>query len=502
MDGSNHISKSQIEDLGEIENQQDVNFESDNYLNSQKNAIHAWTRASRITKSFVGSFIVTEKKCGTLPAIFNVMNTTMGCGILSLPLVLSKFGFVIGLLSIILAYFLVILTCKLLIKSKNLARQADYGKIGIICFKKAGEIIIKIMIIVDTFGMVVSYVIIFGTAVDKIIEKADQNVQGSRPFYENRKLYQIIACFLIIPFVYAKSTERLKFASYICFLSILIYAFVTMYNMAQRFKQGNTGDFEWVPGSNFDFYQALSSFCNIFVAFTFQFNFYPIYKDLKVRTDENMMKIIYWSQSLVMILYLESAICGYLAFGNSISTANIIENFTEDDIGIVLYYMVFISFSFVCITSVPANFFESRNQLLSFYCEIVEYFKKDKSQAEFPESIDQQQSSLLSEGNAIKTVSSAPQPSFKLFIIFSTIYYAGVIAFGMFITNINTVLAIVGAIAANSIVYIFPAFFFCKLIRMKGKEKDKWYNIGIGILVFGFICMFASLGGTIYGFTQ
>ena len=62
-----------------------------------------------------------------------------------------------------------------------------------------------------------------------------------------------------------------------------------------------------------------------------------------------------------MILYLESAICGYLAFGNSISTANIIENFTEDDIGIVLYYMVFISFSFVCITSVPANFFESRN---------------------------------------------------------------------------------------------------------------------------------------------
>ena len=73
-------------------------------------------------KSFVGSFVVTEKKCGTVPATFNIMNTTMGCGILSLPLVLAKFGFIIGILSIFLAYFLVILTCKLLIKSKNLAK--------------------------------------------------------------------------------------------------------------------------------------------------------------------------------------------------------------------------------------------------------------------------------------------------------------------------------------------------------------------------------------------
>lgn len=71
----------------------------------------------------------------------------------------------------------------------------------------------------------------------------------------------------------------------------------------------------------------------------------------------------------------------------------------------------------------------------------------------------------------------------------------------MFITNINAVLAIVGAIAANCIVYIFPAAFFCKLISMKGIGKDKWYNIGIGTMIFGFICMVASLGGTIYGFT-
>ena len=71
----------------------------------------------------------------------------------------------------------------------------------------------------------------------------------------------------------------------------------------------------------------------------------------------------------------------------------------------------------------------------------------------------------------------------------------------MFITNINAVLAIVGAIAANCIVYIFPALFFCKLIQMKAMKKDKWYNIGIGVLIFGFICMVASLAGTIYGFT-
>jgi len=39
------------------------------------------------------------------------------------------------------------------------------------------------------------------------------------------------------------------------------------------------------------------------------------------------------------------------------------------------------------------------------------------------------------------------------------------IAFGMFITNINVVLAIVGAIAANCIVYIFPAIFYYLLVK-------------------------------------
>ena len=62
-----------------------------------------------------------------------------------------------------------------------------------------------------------------------------------------------------------------------------------------------------------------------------------------------------------MCLYLESAICGYCAYGSEIDTANIIEKFDINDIGKGLYYLVFISFSFVCVSSVPVNFFESRN---------------------------------------------------------------------------------------------------------------------------------------------
>ena len=72
----------------------------------------------------------------------------------------------------------------------------------------------------------------------------------------------------------------------------------------------------------------------------------------------------------------------------------------------------------------------------------------------------------------------------------------------MFITNINAVLAIVGAVAANCIVYIFPAIFFVQLIKMKELEKDIWNKIAIGVLIFGFICMVASLAGTIIGFAE
>jgi len=43
---------------------------------------------------------------------------------------------------------------------------------------------------------------------------------------------------VLLPFVFAKSMDKLKFASYISITAILLYIFITIYNFAKYASEG------------------------------------------------------------------------------------------------------------------------------------------------------------------------------------------------------------------------------------------------------------------------
>ena len=63
---------------------------------------------------------------------------------------------------LIAIYFLTVYTCRFLLMVKNLCGLSDYKEIGKYCFGRTGEIIIKIIIIINNFMINLAFFIIFG----------------------------------------------------------------------------------------------------------------------------------------------------------------------------------------------------------------------------------------------------------------------------------------------------------------------------------------------------
>ena len=87
----------------------------------------------------------TAGKSGNLSSVLNVMNSTMGVGILTLPYVMANFGLILGLIILVLIQLLSVFTVKLLLESKTFCGKSSFAELGIFCFKKPGEILIHII---------------------------------------------------------------------------------------------------------------------------------------------------------------------------------------------------------------------------------------------------------------------------------------------------------------------------------------------------------------------
>jgi len=82
------------------------------------------------------------------------MKTVIGAGIISLPLTLSKLGYVLGLLVAILVITIVQFSAVMLLKAKNLSRHSNYSSISYHIFRtRFIQIICSLAILINNGGI-------------------------------------------------------------------------------------------------------------------------------------------------------------------------------------------------------------------------------------------------------------------------------------------------------------------------------------------------------------
>ena len=83
-----------------------------------------------------------------------------------------------------------------------------------------------------------------------------------------------------------------------------------------------------------------------------------------------MYNIILISQIISAIIYIIVAFFGYLSYDNTVD-GNFLLSFTEDDLGVALYYIIYIAYSILTTFAFPLLFFEGRNCILNIVKEIM-----------------------------------------------------------------------------------------------------------------------------------
>ena len=418
-----------------------------------------------------------DKKINSFTAILTLMNTIIGGGIIALPNVMKNFGIVLGLIIYFIVYVLTLFSCLLLLRAKNNSKKTDYGSIGIHCFKMKGKILIEIIIILNNFGISISYFIIFGTILHKLFHTAF----GEDSFFYSKQFLILLIAIVILPFTFAKNIQKLRIVPYITISAIAIYLFVTFYNFFHKIANGELNtDYNLIPGADFEYKSALGCFPTVFLAFTFQFNFFPVYKSLEDVTDKKMMKISSIAITLVFFLYCFIGLAGYLTYGASIKS-NFLESFQVEDLGSGFYYLVLAAFCLSTSFTVPLFYFGCRNLVLAVIRDVRKTLYKRRKK--------QRKMDFAQIVNKEKLLESPEVPGYKTpisqtnYYVFSFLLYALIVILAIFISDIGPVFSLIGAICANGISFVLPAAFYMVL----RKKKKKIYNLAIGLFIFG-IC--------------
>lgn len=132
---------------------------------------------------------------------------------------------ILGIFILLVVYVLSIFTVKLLLLSRRTTTLTSYSRLGIFSLGKIGEIVIKLLLAFDLLGGCLGFLVIFGSTALKIL----QGILGtsiSHNFFETWQFYLLISCIVMLPFIFPKTTENLKFASIFGVSAIVIYLIV------------------------------------------------------------------------------------------------------------------------------------------------------------------------------------------------------------------------------------------------------------------------------------
>ena len=479
-------------------------------------------------------------------AFLQIGNTILGAGIISLPVVITYLGFVLGNLFIILIAILTIYSCYLLLKAHQITKKKKYSSIAHVALGEKGYIFTNIMIILNNFGLSCVYFRIFGDTIQNVIggyvDKDNFLVTNWHNF-----LYILIILIIMCFVIWTENFAKFEKTSFLGMFGIIVYFFTIFILLFYRISKGFTpfhSSESYYP--NGEYTNILISLPSVFLSFSFQFNLFPIYSGLTNRTHYEMIRVTEVSIFFSVILYIFSGIAGYLLYGNSLNDTILLaflKDMQDDNTNQLMKILLIISnlgFLTCSTTSIPLVYFTLKQTFFSTYKYIVRKRNKpgkniemtavDKKEEEnvdmmfnginnieedddnkSEETNDNQSNnnnnnsdndigrseSVLSIDNGIdnsvkKIKINVPK---KIEIIISVILYLTVGLVTILIPKLKSLFNLVGCTAANAIQFIIPSL----IIVCLGPKAEKLVNMLLAkiLLVFGIsaliICFTAEI---------
>eukprot|EP01084_Bolivina_argentea_P173184 299968_1 len=410
------------------------------------------------------STFIDQKQASIPSSVFNLCNTIIGAGILSLPQAVSETGYgisaflFIGIAAINLFTLNLNLTC-----AKVLAPNSSYTTLCAATIPQL-KYIVDASVAITCFGVCIAYFVVIGDLLpDVITQYVDSDNTDDTIFMKalkERETWIIIylICF-IFPTIRLRKMDSLRFTSFfalLCFayITIIVVSYATVHKLEPcRSEESENdkclGNREVWPSGQFGILRVFKAIPIFMFSYTCHFNTFSICNELENNTMKRINKTIFYTICLVFVIYCTVGYFGYYTYGDFVAS-NILTKYPQEEAILI----VRIGLSFAIAFSYPVLLHPCRNCLGSMFfnepnCEYLSPFRF-----------------WLLTG---------------LIVVFS-------FAIAMVADDLGDILGIIGATGISVIAFILPGLFYyyMKGVEEIDKEYYKWKrNCGLVFVVIG-----------------
>eukprot|EP00301_Raphidiophrys_heterophryoidea_P025448 c8543_g1_i1.p1 GENE.c8543_g1_i1~~c8543_g1_i1.p1 ORF type:complete len:482 (-),score=108.17 c8543_g1_i1:135-1553(-) len=266
----------------------------------------------------------------TVPsAVFNLVCTIIGGGVLSLPFVMKKAGVIIGPLLVIVMAVSCDWSIYILLSCARRTGAKSYKEVTEIAFGKSAGIIVTASIFALCYLIVIAYGILLRdivTAIAQLTGGINEN-----PSMTTQNLIMLVCVLFDAPLCTLKSLNALRFTSAFSLGAVTTLALCLTYhtfksNSSFSFKQFSDKVQIW-PNSFWDCLYVFSITC---VAFVCHFNVVPIHCDLMIPSRSRIKFVVHTTMTICSFMYCFIGLAGYFVFFDA-TEDNIFLNFSAHD---------------------------------------------------------------------------------------------------------------------------------------------------------------------------
>ncbi|KAG7509818.1 putative sodium-coupled neutral amino acid transporter 6 [Solea senegalensis] len=409
-----------------------------------------------------------DKGASFTSSVFNLMNAIMGSGILGLAYAMASTGIFGFCILLILVSSLAAYSVHLLLKLCDQTGINSYEDLGGKALQKPGKFLVGIAILVQNMGAMSSYLFILKSELPAAVSSFLGPDNTENTWYEDgRMLLIVVTICVVLPLSILPKIGFLGYTSSIAFFFMLYFTVVVVVKkwsipcplphnvtlLSGASQVSNSTDSECTP--KLFVISSESAYAIPTMAFSFLCHtaILPIYCELDRPTKARMQNITNVSIGLSFLLYLISALFGYLTFYAQVNSELLLgyDAFMPRDVMVMLVRLAIL---LSVLLTVPLIHFPARKAVI-----------------------------LLIRG-------SRPF-SWPIHIITTLSILGVVLIMAIFVPDIRNVFGIVGSTTSTCLMFIFPSIFYLKIGTQTLRSFD---SVGaILLIIFGVIMGVASL---------
>ncbi|CAH0485543.1 unnamed protein product [Peronospora farinosa] len=441
-------------------------------------------------------------------AIFNLVSTIIGGGILSLPFAYDKCGLIVALIFMAIAASASTFSLYVIVSCSRRGHAASYEEVVRKALgARAGHITVVLLVLL-TFLTLVAYVIL----TKDLLGSLGARFLYNRPISDMEQNGLTVICVLFVsPGLLARSMNALRFTSVFSLVSVFVLATViTIRAMGAMFGHKDTMEvvteshipIKLTPDSWVD---AAYAFPIISVSFLCHFNVLPVYRELHKPTRHRLKKIVASTISFAWLFYMIVGTMGYLfAFQQSGGVRDdILNNFSDSDPLVNLGrfgLLVTIQLSFpLIIQPCRANLLRLVKIIRSYsYARGKASYGLDSSYSEEGELVGEETTLLPSIGEAlpIGTINASTPARFRdsaVHVLLTVGIMASVITIALISPGVSVVWNLMGSTVGLLISYVLPCVSYVSIRREKPNTDRRKLTAWIILAGSSIICAVCTI---------